>query len=1052
MLLVVLATSNVAMGENTQITFEHFRTTMEDEKESIASYPSYENDYFTDYNGLKRQNSLSSEIEPLNPSDFMYRQSDSRVLSHVITSDFPVPLSLTPSDPIVITSNADFALQAAANSWAGDGSSSDPYVISDLHIDVTNETGIDIQNTDVYFVINNCLIEKATDSNTYGIYFDWVENGRIINSIIRENYYGISISRGVNIEVSNNVVANNSYGMDLFWSEGAGPSINVTDNTFVNNGFLARPHVWNKAELLSATITGNTVNAKAAGYYVDLDSLEINTPAYGQIFLAYVNNSVIQNQVINATDNGIYAVHCNNITISHNEISNSNGDGIFLNFCTDVAIKNNGIDGATWNGISIFHSTNIHVFSNTVENAYRGLYLSGTNQHVLFEENYFADNNAAVTIYGGGISNNMTFYKNTVNNCKEGMWLFESIDVLFLNNTIQAVEHHGLYVGYTTDVAIYNNTVKDGYVATAGMHGGIAVYGSSQIDIVNNTVYSNENKNGIVLFLTEDINISKNILYENYAGIRLENSTAINVEHNTIYDHRDDTTKGILLYYSDYNYIAENNYQDNWDSVHLIGSSYNLFYNNTISAVSLSGLKIGFFPKDGSFYNNFTYNYLEDSSATKGLIAFSEKGGYNTIFNNTIINCYTGIDVDHTSVYAFNNHIEVATNGYGVSGYFGFSHFGYNTIIGGNTGMRFITASGTHIYQNSIIGADRGISLSTSSHSNTISTNLIKDCTSYGIIIESAWGAGNMIYLNNFVNNGISGFDNSTTSPSTWYISDIEKGNYWDDWTSGFYLIDGEANTADYYPLTAMFSDLEKPVFSNIAYTVEPFLPDDPLEYELGSLRFNITATDNTGIYNPYYYDKSITFHIRVNDSSYWESFTAYRVGSMYYIDMGIGWRVGLGDKVDFYFVAYDYSYNKVYSNITTFIVEDTTPPVMKFLTMDPLEPSDNQTISFTAQVNDATGVKNVSLYYRLDNGTWTSAEMTVEHWYTVTIGPLNGSFLEYYLWAVDHADNVFISAIFSANIIVTVSEFSIHSSLIFLATLTLGSSIFLLVRRRNRN
>ena len=76
----------------------------------------------------------------------------------------------TPHNPIYIDGNADFASQASAEGWPGDGSAGNPYIIEGYDINASTTNGIDIRNTDVYFVIRDCYVHDGGVSYN-GIHF-----------------------------------------------------------------------------------------------------------------------------------------------------------------------------------------------------------------------------------------------------------------------------------------------------------------------------------------------------------------------------------------------------------------------------------------------------------------------------------------------------------------------------------------------------------------------------------------------------------------------------------------------------------------------------------------------------------------------------------------------------------------------------------------------------------------------------------------------------------------------------------------------------------------
>ncbi|MGA1822361.1 MAG: hypothetical protein ACMUIG_07530, partial [Thermoplasmatota archaeon] len=77
----------------------------------------------------------------------------------------------TSHGPIWIDNNTDFKYTAENESWLGNGSSSNPYIISDYLINATGHNcGIYIGNSSVHFIIRNCRIFGA--HGTFGRFTD----------------------------------------------------------------------------------------------------------------------------------------------------------------------------------------------------------------------------------------------------------------------------------------------------------------------------------------------------------------------------------------------------------------------------------------------------------------------------------------------------------------------------------------------------------------------------------------------------------------------------------------------------------------------------------------------------------------------------------------------------------------------------------------------------------------------------------------------------------------------------------------------------------------
>jgi len=86
------------------------------------------------------------------------------------------------------------------------------------------------------------------------------------------------------------------------------------------------------------------------------------------------------------------------------------------------------------------------------------------------------------------------------------------------------------------------------------------------------------------------------------------------------------------------------------------------------------------------------------------------------------------------------------------------------------------------------------------SHNCIISYNFISESNSYGVEIYG--GSFNEIHHNSFINNNGGNTQAFDSGPSnTWYDLLSSEGNFYSDWISGPYTIDGSAGSQDLYPL-----------------------------------------------------------------------------------------------------------------------------------------------------------------------------------------------------------------------------------------------------------
>ncbi|MBY8997796.1 MAG: right-handed parallel beta-helix repeat-containing protein [Candidatus Thorarchaeota archaeon] len=78
-------------------------------------------------------------------------------------------------DPIVITSNSDFASQG----WSGNGSKTNPYLLDGISLFTSFTPAIEIRNTDAYFVLNNSIISSQFSGRLISL--SNITNGKISN-------------------------------------------------------------------------------------------------------------------------------------------------------------------------------------------------------------------------------------------------------------------------------------------------------------------------------------------------------------------------------------------------------------------------------------------------------------------------------------------------------------------------------------------------------------------------------------------------------------------------------------------------------------------------------------------------------------------------------------------------------------------------------------------------------------------------------------------------------------------------------------------------------
>ncbi len=222
------------------------------------------------------------------------------------------------------------------------------------------------------------------------------------------------------------------------------------------------------------------------------------------------------------------------------------------------------------------------------------------------------------------------FQKFTINDTKSiltspigALLCIKASDVVVQDNSINHSNAYGIYIDpISNGNFISGNSIND-------TKNGIVISSSHNNDIVGNTL-SNCSDSAIYLSSCDNNRVHKNILYNNMIGIKIEDSTGINISNNLI--------TGSDLY----GLFIENNILD------LI--YYNDFYNNLGY-----GMYLNLF--DGEIYeNNFNNN-------SRGItLAGSNCKIYNNIISNSIGTGIYTISSSHSHIIYLNEFVNNSKN------------------------------------------------------------------------------------------------------------------------------------------------------------------------------------------------------------------------------------------------------------------------------------------------------------------------------------------------------------------------------------------------------
>jgi parallel beta-helix repeat protein len=304
--------------------------------------------------------------------------------------------------------------QLASLSTAGEGTKDNPYIIENYFIANTSGHGVEIRNTDKYFIIRNITIDGlGAPIHTCGIYFNNVINGKIENNTAINWHVGFYlISSNRNTLINNTARSSNYNGFYIYSSS--------NHNTLINN--IARNniiHGYSLFESSNNTLTGNIANNNLFyGFYLysssNYNTLTDNTASDSSgdgFYLDSSNNIALTNNTASNNNNdGYFLDSSNNNTLTNNTASNNNNDGFRLHSSSNNVIKFNIIRNNSGYGISIY-SSNLNLIhspsqNNSIQsNSFINNSLTSSSQaydggsNNIYHNNFWSDYNHSNTVY-----------------------------------------------------------------------------------------------------------------------------------------------------------------------------------------------------------------------------------------------------------------------------------------------------------------------------------------------------------------------------------------------------------------------------------------------------------------------------------------------------------------------------------------------------------------------------------------------------------------------------------------------------------------------------
>jgi len=623
-------------------------------------------------------------------------------------------------------------------------------------------SGITVGGTGNNISNNICSFNKWEGINIWG------DENTIYNNKCNSNIgNGIELSRVDYNTITNNTCLYNENGIELSGSERnilykntcnlnfqSAFSLNWEshDNTLDDN------YASNNSEAISLTSSkrNTLVNniMEGCGIYINgnWDSIEFwntqnidNSNLVNEKPVRYLKNET--GGTVPPDAGQVILANCTGITVENQNVGNATV-GIGVYYSRNNSILNNTCSNNRWYGIKFFNSSNNLVKDNIVTlNNRSGIHLSQKSENNTIDHNTCDSNH----IYGINIDgsrdecNNNTIINNTCLNAPWGISIYDSKNNIISSNIIHNNSRDGINLRYATDNMLTNNNLT---------MNSIHIWGNS-LDQWNTHIIDITNKvNGKPVYYWK--NVRNENMPEGAGQIILANCSGVNIENLEI----SNTSTGILLGFSQYNTIANNNCKNNFIGIELTESSNNYIHYNTANENKNVGISIDY-DSDGNIISENSFN----DNLGGGLSCWDSSSNRITK-NNFFSNVYSGIY--YSGEFGSIEYNNISNNYYGI-------------YIEQNTNSLMIVE-------------------------NDISYN-----ENLGLYINKFSNNDNLIHHNNFVNNnndGIQALDNGTNN--VWNTN--TEGNYWSDWTgpdtdgNGIvddgYLINGTAGTYDLFPLT----------------------------------------------------------------------------------------------------------------------------------------------------------------------------------------------------------------------------------------------------------
>ncbi|MHA2094653.1 MAG: right-handed parallel beta-helix repeat-containing protein [Candidatus Hodarchaeales archaeon] len=594
-------------------------------------------------------------------------------------------MQYTPHTPITIDGNEDFSALAQGESWEGDGSSGNPFIIEELSIiGVSDKFIIDICNTDVYFEISNCYLTQGT------IRLFGVTNGRltqnsvidteiilqgsennilssnivtntkifpgdtVIRSIVNPYVFIIQLSASQHNILDQNTITNNKGGgihvlgsgnctlinNNVSNTFGEGILIENSGNNRIKNNVLHNSGFWlissscpeEIVHYLQVEVTNNSINGKPLIYWQQVTGGIISNELAELVYIINCNSVEITNQ-----DIAEIIVVFSHFTYIHSNTIRNGRIGIYLESCSDTLVEENTITSNTESGICITYSGGSNqIIMNILNNNSQGIDLDNI-------QNAQITNN---TVNGGGINLRESSGNHLINNSLSGEGLF--------------MEGYNA-THYSQSEVLNNNVNGKPLIYWHQITGGTVPSGAGQVILVECSLVQviGQEMGSMIGVYCSQLTIQNNMIGDSRFGIFLSRSNSNVISENVV---TNSTGNGIYLEFAENSLLTSNTItHNNGKGIYLYIAPNSELSDNIVAHNKEEGISLG-----DSGESKITSNFVLHNKGRGIYIGVSDGGSPspsttatgNTVTNNSI----GGIYLDHSADCTISDNV-IQNNG-----------------------------------------------------------------------------------------------------------------------------------------------------------------------------------------------------------------------------------------------------------------------------------------------------------------------------------------------------------------------------------------------------